>query len=103
MAKRRRLPPALWAQRRRMVWLRDGGRCQGPHCRGAAPIPLAEAQIDHIRPVSRGGSHRPSNLRVLCARCHALRADAAHRGLIQRALAAGLIPPDWRALVWEET
>ena len=42
-----------------------------------------------------------SNLRTLCRRCHALRADGRHRGLIYKALRDGRIPPDWRDLVWE--
>lgn len=97
------MPRELWQQRRREVWERDKGLCRGPYCVGAPPIPLDQAHIDHIRPRVRGGP-RPDNLenlRVLCRRCHALRADNAHRGMIAAALRDGIIPADWRPLVWE--
>jgi len=102
MAKRRRrLPRARWAQRRQAVWTRDGGHCQGPACQGAAPIPLARAHIDHITPLSGGGTNAMGNLRTLCRRCHVLRAGHEHQGMIAAALRDGIIPPDWRPLVWE--
>ena len=36
-------------------------------------------QVDHIIPVSKGGSHNMANLRVLCANCHKKRRGIAHR------------------------
>jgi hypothetical protein len=48
---------------RRFVFRRDGGRCS--HC-GAEH----ELQLDHIIPVSRGGSSVPENLQVLCGPCN---------------------------------
>jgi 5-methylcytosine-specific restriction enzyme A len=99
--RRRRLPLAVWKQRRREVWERDQGLCQGPYCVGASPIALEIAHVDHIAPLSKGGSNAPSNMRLLCRRCHVLRADNTHRGMIAAALRDGIIPPDWRPLVWE--
>jgi 5-methylcytosine-specific restriction enzyme A len=101
MRRRRRLSQELWQQRRREVWTRDGGQCQGPHCVGAPPIPLEAAHIDHIVPLSKGGGNSHGNLRTLCRRCHVLRAGREHRGMIAAALRGGIIPPDWRPLVWE--
>jgi 5-methylcytosine-specific restriction enzyme A len=102
MPTKRRPPRGVWNQIRQQVWERDGGYCQGPYCRDAAPIPLEQAHIDHHVPVSAGGSHALPNLRVLCRRCHALRADRAHAGMIARALRDGIIPPNWRPLVWDD-
>ena len=99
--RHRRLPKPIWRQRREQVWARDGGRCRGPYCQGAPPIPLEAAHVDHIVPLSMGGTNALSNLRTLCRRCHVLRADNAHRGMIAAALRDGIIPPDWRPLVWE--
>jgi hypothetical protein len=31
-----------------------------------------------------------------------LRADNRHRRMIAKALADGVIPPDWRPLVWDD-
>lgn len=99
---RRRIPHEIWrAVHRPEAWARDDGRCQGPYCAGALPIPLEEAHIDHIVPLSRGGSNNKTNLRTLCRRCHVLRADNSHRGMIAAALRDGIIPANWRPLVWE--
>lgn len=100
---RRRQPRELWIQTRRRVWERDAGRCQGPYCRELGPWSLAleVAHIDHRRS-GKLATNADENLRVLCRRCHALRADHRHRGLISRALRDGIIPPDWRRLVWDD-
>lgn len=99
---KKRQPRELWRETRRRVWERDQGRCQGPYCSDAPPwsTGLEVCHIDHIRSGKLAGNEAV-NLRVLCRRCHVLRADKRHRGLIQRALEDGIIPPDWRNLVWE--
>jgi len=102
MPRKRRLPQELWEAMRQRVWERDGGRCQGPYCRDAQPLALETVHIDHRVPVSAGGTNASSNLRTLCRRCHVLRAGHAHAGMIAHALRDGVIPPDWRALVWYE-
>lgn len=103
MARRRRRPPqAIWQELRRQVWERDSGRCQGSYCRDAPPLPLEQVHIDHRLPRARGGTDHLGNLRTLCRRCHVLRADNYHRGMIAAALRDGIIPPDWRPLVWED-
>ncbi|NNJ13342.1 HNH endonuclease [Chloroflexales bacterium ZM16-3] len=102
MKRHRRLPPAIWAQRRQQIWERDRGHCQGPYCGNQPPILLDQAHIDHIIPLSKGGSNHSDNLRILCRRCHVLRAGHEHQGMIAAALRDGIIPPDWRPLVWED-
>ena len=92
-----RQPRAIWRETRRKVWERDKGICQ--HCDD--PVPLDKCHIDHIRSGKLAGNEM-SNLRVLCRRCHFLRADFRHRGMIARALELGIIPPNWRELVWED-
>jgi 5-methylcytosine-specific restriction endonuclease McrA len=98
---RKRQPRDIWQQTRERIWLRDEGRCQGPYCQEQPPwsLPLERAHIDHIQS-GKLGSNADSNLRVLCRRCHVLRADHRHRGMIASALRDGIIPPDWRGLVW---
>ena len=99
---RKRQPKEIWENTREQVWLRDRGRCQGPYCRDKPDWSLAldVCHIDHIKSGKLAGNER-SNLRVLCRRCHVLRADKRHRGMIANALRDGIIPPDWRSLVWE--
>jgi len=84
------------------VWQRDRGRCQGPYCKDKPEwsIALEICHIDHIRS-GRLSSNCLDNLRVLCRRCHVLRADKRHRGMVARALKDGIIPPNWRELVWD--
>lgn len=101
MRRRRRPSRKRWEELRQQVWERDVGRCQGPYCTEAPTTPLDSAHVDHIIPRSKGGSNKLTNLRLLCRRCHVLRADTAHRGMIAAALRDGIIPPDWRPLVWE--
>lgn len=99
---KKRTPREVWETNiRPLVWKRDQGRCQGPYCQDQPPfsIPLEVCHIDHIKS-GKHGSNALSNLRVLCRRCHVLRADMRHQGMIARALADEIIPPNWRELVW---
>lgn len=36
-------------------------------------------EVDHIVPISKGGTHELANLRVLCRYCHKKRRGIAHR------------------------
>ena len=91
-----RQPAEVWRATRARVWDRDAGICQ--HC--GISVSLRRCHIDHIRSGKLAGNEM-SNLRVLCRRCHVLRADHRHRGMIASALKAGIIPPNWRELVWD--
>jgi 5-methylcytosine-specific restriction enzyme A len=64
-------------------------------------VSLDECHIDHIQS-GKLGTNADSNLRVLCRMHHVLRADFRHRGMTANALRDGIIPPDWRRLVWHE-
>jgi 5-methylcytosine-specific restriction enzyme A len=93
----KRQPAELWKITRRKVWERDKHSCQ--HC--CMYLSLRECHIDHIHS-GRLGTNRMENLRVLCRRCHVLRADFRHRGMIAKALRDGIIPPNWREFVWDD-
>ncbi len=95
---KKRPPKEVWEELRRQVWERDGGLCQYPY--GRHPIPLEEAHIDHVISGKRG-TNQLANLRTLCRVHHVLRADFRHRGMIAGALRDGVIPVNWRELVWE--
>lgn len=93
---RKRLPRELWRPVRQVVFERDGGICQ--HC--GIVVTLETCHIDHIQS-GKLGTNQIVNLRTLCRRCHVLRQDFRHRGMIAKALADGIIPPNWRELVWD--
>ena len=46
---------------RKLVFERDGGKCSFEGCESTRDL-----EIDHIKPVSRGGDNSPRNLRLLC-------------------------------------
>lgn len=45
------------------VYMRDGGRCRECGC-------TKDLHIDHIIPLSKGGSSEPENLQILCKKCN---------------------------------
>ncbi len=64
---------SAWERIRKEVLDRDAGLCQpcwraGRYTRGRA--------VDHIIPRNEGGTDDPSNLEVICARCHAIKTQA---------------------------
>ena len=99
---RRRQPREQWMQLTRpRIWRRDGAQCF--RCRQLgipAPLPLETCHIDH-RQSGKLGHNGDSNLRVLCRFHHVTRLDMRHRGMIGKAIQDGLIPPNWRPLLWE--
>ena len=66
-ASSRRTGTRVWRETRAKVLQRDGHRCQivGSHCTVQA------TEVDHVVPVSLGGSDDPSNLTSTCATDHA--------------------------------
>ncbi len=94
---KKRPPREVWVAVRELVWNRDGRKC----VRCGAPLAFEECHIDHIQSGKRG-TNKLSNLRTLCRRCHVLRADNRHRGMISKALADGIVGPDWRSEVWDD-
>jgi hypothetical protein len=59
----RRASRRISDETRAMVIVRDGGRCR--RCRRATNL-----EIDHVVPISKGGSSEETNLQTLCRRCN---------------------------------
>jgi 5-methylcytosine-specific restriction endonuclease McrA len=91
-----RPPKEVWDAIREMIWNRDGKKC----VRCGKDQLLTECHIDH-KQSGKCATNKFSNLRTLCRRCHVLRADLRHAGMIAKALADEIIPYNWRELVWE--
>lgn len=99
---KRRPDIATWRELRKETWLRDGKKCVQCIAEGRPDpgVSLRQCHTDHVVPLSKGGSNKLENLRTLCRHHHVLRQDASHRGMMAKALQDGVIPPDWRKLVW---
>jgi 5-methylcytosine-specific restriction protein A len=96
---KKRQPREIWMGTKRRIYERDGGLCQYPL--GKHPVTFEESHCDHIKS-GKLGTNADENLRTLCKMHHTLRADSRHRGMIAGALKAGVIPPNWRELVWDD-
>jgi 5-methylcytosine-specific restriction endonuclease McrA len=57
------------------VFIRDGARCQG--CKRITSE--EESHLDHIIPLSAGGSHADKNLQTLCHRCSKVKTASEQR------------------------
>jgi 5-methylcytosine-specific restriction enzyme A len=83
-------------QRNRQAALRRaGGRCE--QCRTRSRC----LQVDHIVPVSQGGTHALSNLQVLCSgpgSCHAAKTATEGNGARQGRIARD--PPHRPSTIW---
>jgi 5-methylcytosine-specific restriction endonuclease McrA len=70
------------------VFVRDGGRCPFVAADGTRCQCTKGLQVDHIKPFANGGTHDPSNLRLLCG--------AHNRREAERAMGAHVIKQFWR-------
>lgn len=93
---KKRQPREIWRVTRLRIWDRDGQKCV--HC--GKNVALDKCHIDHIKS-GKLGTNEDDNLRTLCPVCHALRIDHRHEGLFAKMLRKGLLPENWRELVWE--
>ncbi len=92
-----RPPKAVWNELRWICWNRDKRKC----VRCKKRVLFDGFHLDHIIS-GKYGTNKIRNLRVLCPRCHILRACFRHRGMTAKALASGIIPVNWREMVWED-
>jgi 5-methylcytosine-specific restriction endonuclease McrA len=71
------------------VFVRDHGQCTFAAPDGTRCLCTKGVQVDHIVPFAAGGTHDPSNLRLLCG--------AHNRRAAERALGLHVMQPYWRA------
>jgi 5-methylcytosine-specific restriction endonuclease McrA len=70
------------------VYVRDGGQCTFTGANETRCESRKGLEIDHIVPIAAGGTHEPSNLRLLCP-AHNLRAA-------ERTLGKHIMAPFWQ-------
>ncbi|OLS37719.1 HNH endonuclease [Bacillus sp. MRMR6] len=92
-----RPPRAILSNLRWIVWNRDKRKC----VRCKKRLEFEAFHLDHIIS-GKYGTNKICNLRTLCPTCHVLRACHRHQGMISNALATGIVPVNWRELVWED-
>ena len=58
---------------------------QGTQCGGCmTKLPLRNLTVDHIKPLEKGGSDRPSNLQLLCGTCNSMKGTGTQRQLVRK-------------------
>ena len=57
-----------WRRKREHILARDGYMCQCEKCKG---MKLVAHEVDHIKPLSQGGTDDDTNLRAMNRDCHA--------------------------------
>ena len=62
------------------------GKCNG--C--GAKLPMRNLTVDHIRPFSRGGTERLTNLQLLCGSCNSMKGDGTNADLRRRLAQKGI-------------
>ena len=60
--------PSDWSSRSNQVYRRDNHTCQ--NCGEGGDHSNIELHAHHVVPISKGGSHKESNLKTLCKTCH---------------------------------
>ena len=69
---------------------------QKGHCNGCKrKYELKDMHMDHIKPISEGGSDKPRNLQLLCGNCNSTKNNGTMKQLEERLIAKGVLkaPP----------
>ena len=80
------LTPIPYRQNKHVLFGKQEGRCNG--CR--SEFPFRNLTIDHIMPVSRGGTDHIENLQLLCGHCNSVKGDRPQEFLVTRLRELGI-------------
>lgn len=82
-----RARPTFGAKDKEFLYERQKGKCTG--C--GTKLPMRQLAVDHIKPFSKGGSDKPSNLQLLCTPCNSMKGDGTQGALLKRLKAKGVL------------
>ena len=86
-----RTRPKFTTKEKDALYKQQGGKCKG--C--SKKFEMRNMAVDHIRPFSKGGSERLTNLQLLCTSCNTLKGAGTMAELKKKLQAKGYIksPP----------
>lgn len=86
--------------RLRKLFFRVYGRAKLPCAVCGLQLGVDDSTLDHILPVSRGGSYEPGNLTLSCVRCNQKRGNQPFH--LFRFDRRAVLPADWDRLLVEK-
>ena len=79
--------PSFNAKDKEFLYKQQSGKCNGCESK----LPMRNMTVDHIKPFSKGGSDKPSNLQLLCGSCNSMKGDGTQAQLKKKLAEKGII------------